>query len=101
MDFITDLPVGSDAAGYNAVFTCVDRLTKLTRLVPCVMGDAQLTAPAVAKLFFDNIVRHFGVPSDVVHDRDPRFTSLFWKELWSLLGTKVSATSAYHPQSDG
>ena len=98
MEFIVELP---SAAGYNAIYTCVDRLTKLTKLIPCTMGESQLSAPEVAKLFFNHVVRYYGVPRSVIHDRDPRFTSLFWKELWTLLGCKVSATTAYHPQGDG
>ena len=70
MDFITHLP---SSGGFNAVFTCVDRLTKLVRITPCSMGD-DLSAGEVARLFFDRIVRDFGVPVSIVSDRDPRFT---------------------------
>ncbi|GJP75461.1 hypothetical protein CLOP_g5905 [Closterium sp. NIES-67] len=31
----------------------------------------------------------------------PKFTSKFWKELMSLLGTKRAMSSAYHPLTDG
>ena len=41
------------------------------------------------------------MPKQLVHDRDPRFTSQLWQELWTLLGTKTSASTAFHPQSDG
>ena len=98
MDFITDLPMTN---GFNAIFTCVDRLTKYTKLIPCVFGISHSSAAEVASLFFENIVHSFGVPSNIVHDRDPHFTSLFWRELWSLMGTKSNETSAYHPQPNG
>jgi hypothetical protein len=55
----------------------------------------------VARLFFDNIVRYHGVPSSIVSDRDRKFISNFWKELWSCLGTKLNMSSAYHPETDG
>lgn len=34
-------------------------------------------------------------------DRDKVFTATFWKELFSLLVTKLQMSSAYHPQIDG
>jgi hypothetical protein len=72
MDFISGLPLHK---GCNAIFTCVDRLTKLTRLTPCFMGDNVLTAVETAQLFFNRIVRDFGIPETIISDRDPRFTS--------------------------
>ena len=65
------------------------------------MGSSKLSASAVAKIFLTHVVRIFGVPSHLVHDRDPRFVSAFWHELWTHLGTKTAASTAYHPQSDG
>ena len=78
MDFITHLPV---SGGCNCIFTCVDRLTKLVRLTSCAYGDAALTAGECARLFFDRVVRDFGIPDLIVSDRDPRFTSEFWGAL--------------------
>ena len=62
---------------YNAIFTCIDRLTNYYRLAPCFVGEGALIGSLVAKLFFDNIVRFFGVPAEVILDRDPRFTASF------------------------
>lgn len=94
MDFITDLPLQD---GSNAVLVLVDKFSKLTKLVPCFMGEGELSAPAVAKLVFDNVVKQFGVPESLVSDRDPRFTADFWRSLWEILGTKLHLSSAYHP----
>jgi hypothetical protein len=55
----------------------------------------------MAQAFFSDIVRLHGMPQSVVSDRDPVFTSLFWRELMHLMGTKLHMTSAFHPQSDG
>lgn len=98
IDFVSNLPVHK---GCNAIFTCVDRLTKFTRLTPCYMGDAALTAVETAQLFFDRVVRDFGVPAVIVSDRDPRFTSAFWTALMEIVGTRLAFSTAHHPQSDG
>ena len=45
--------------------------------------------------------KHHGLPDNLVSDRDPRFTSLFWNALFSKLGTKLTMSSARHPQTDG
>ncbi|KAF0899228.1 hypothetical protein E2562_015574 [Oryza meyeriana var. granulata] len=56
---------------------------------------------SVAQAFFTDIVRLHGMPQSMVSDRDPVFTSTFWRELMRLMGTKLHMTTAFHPQSDG
>ena len=60
-----------------------------------------MIAPEVATLFFENWVCRFGMPSKIISDRDPRFTSGFWTSLMRLLKCKIAMSSAYHPETDG
>jgi hypothetical protein len=59
------------------------------------------SAPKVAQVFLDNVFRLHGMPTHIISDRDPVFTSSFWKELFKLANTLLCMSSAYHPQSDG
>ena len=94
-DLITGLPLSE---GCNAVWTVVDRLTKVVHFVPCTKN---VTAKGLAKLFFTNIFRLHGMPRVIVSDRDPRFTGHFWRHLFGLVGTKLSMSTAFHPETDG
>ena len=42
-----------------------------------------------------------GMPRSIIYDRDPLFVSRFWQTLFSLSGTKLRMSFAYHPQTDG
>ena len=42
-----------------------------------------------------------GVPVSIVSDRDPRFTAQFWKSFQKAMGTQLSMSTAFHPQTDG
>ena len=75
----------------------VDRLTKSAHFIP-VRIDYSMDR--LADLYVDEIVRLHGVPLSIVSDRDLRFTSRFWKELQSALGTRLNFSTSFHPQSD-
>ncbi|KAG2781533.1 hypothetical protein PC116_g20740 [Phytophthora cactorum] len=62
---------------------------------------AEVTAVQTARLFIDMVFKHHGIPRDIVSDRDPRFTARFWQEVFTLLGTQLSMSTADHPQTDG
>ena len=34
-------------------------------------------------------------------DRDPRFTAHFWKSFQKAMGTQLTMSTAFHPQTDG
>jgi hypothetical protein len=55
----------------------------------------------LAELYIKEIVRLHGVPVSIVSDRDPRFTSRFWRSLQEAMGTRLTFSTAFHPQTDG
>ncbi|KAK3004276.1 hypothetical protein RJ639_019881 [Escallonia herrerae] len=59
------------------------------------------SAEDTAQLFFKYVVKYWGMPQDIVSDRDSRFTGNFWTELFKLFGSQLSMSSSYHPESDG
>ena len=60
-----------------------------------------ISAEETARIFIDTVFRHHGMPDDIVSDRDPRFTSRFWRSLFQLVGTKLKMSTAAHPETDG
>ena len=76
MDFVSGLPLS--ASKKDAIWVVVDRLTKSAHFIP-VRTDFSLDK--LAELYVSQIVRLHGVPISIVSDRDPRFTSRFWKKL--------------------
>ncbi|GJY58307.1 putative nucleotidyltransferase, ribonuclease H [Tanacetum coccineum] len=77
MDFITKLPKSSQG---------IDPLDKLAEL---------------ARLYLNRIVARHGIPASIICDRDGRFTSNFWRSFQKALGTDISMSTAYHPETDG
>ncbi|MBW0481655.1 hypothetical protein O181_021370 [Austropuccinia psidii MF-1] len=97
MDWVTGLVPGCKE-NYNACLITVDSLSKSMRCLPFHKGD---TALDTALLFFNNIISTCGVSKIIISDREPKFTSEFWTNLYDMLGTKLSFSTAYHPQTDG
>ncbi|RVW70701.1 Transposon Tf2-8 polyprotein [Vitis vinifera] len=94
MDFITGFPKVRD---FKSVFVVVDRFSKYVVFIP---APDVCPVEKAAKLFFNNVVKHFGLPRDIVSDRDTRFTGRFWVELFKLLGSELKFSTANHPQTD-
>ncbi len=76
MDFIQRLP--TTVSGFDTILTFVDQFSKRPHFIPC---NSTINAVEVAKLFYDHIFRYHGLPDSILSDRDPLFTSRFWKEL--------------------
>ncbi|MBW0537195.1 hypothetical protein O181_076910 [Austropuccinia psidii MF-1] len=52
-------------------------------------------------LSWNRVISHTGLLRNIISDRDPKFTPALWTNLHRLLGTKLSFSTAYHPQTDG
>ncbi|GJP42069.1 hypothetical protein CLOM_g1661 [Closterium sp. NIES-68] len=96
LDFITGLPPTS--SGHDAILVVIDKFSKMGHFIPT---HTTARTEETAQLFVRHIISQHGIPTTLISDRDPKFTSKFWKELMSLLGTKLAMSSAYHPQTDG
>ena len=59
------------------------------------------TAQEVGRLYFNKVVKYHGMQKSSILDRDPKFTSRFWRALWKKLGTKLKMSTAFRPQTDG
>ncbi|MBW0578730.1 hypothetical protein O181_118445, partial [Austropuccinia psidii MF-1] len=54
-----------------------------------------------AIMIWNKVISHTGLFQNIISDRDPKFTSALWTNLQNLFGTKLSFSTAYHPQTDG
>nr|XP_034928106.1 uncharacterized protein LOC118059372 [Populus alba] len=96
LDFVSGLPRGK--RGNDAIWVIVDRLTKSAFFLP-----VKMTYPVdrLAKIYVNKVVRLHRVPTSIVSDRDLRFTSRLWLSIQHALGTNLSISIAFHPQTDG
>ena len=95
MDFITELPTSE---GCDQLWVIIDRFTKMAHFLP-LKKDGKAAA-GLAVIFAREVWRHHGLPTDVISDRDSRFTSEVWKEFLQLSGIRSRMSTAFHPQTD-
>nr|GEU87069.1 putative reverse transcriptase domain-containing protein [Tanacetum cinerariifolium] len=96
MDFVTKLP--RTQSGNDTIWVVVDRLTKSAHFLPMKETDPM---DKLARLFLKEVVTRHRIPVSIICDRDPRFTSNFWKAFQKAMGTRLNMSTAYHPETDG
>jgi len=95
MDLIMDLP---KSQGFDSILTIVDQgCSKAAKFIPCTKT---IDGTGVALEYLKHLMLWFGLPKQIILDRDPRFTSAFTKEMCKALGIQQNLSTAFHPCTD-
>jgi hypothetical protein len=70
----------------------------MAHLIP-LQKDGKTTED-LARIFTREIWKLHGLPTDIVSDRDSRFTSTTWKAFIGTLAIKPRISTAFYPQTD-
>ncbi|MBW0541513.1 hypothetical protein O181_081228 [Austropuccinia psidii MF-1] len=97
MDWVTALPPCGDKH-CNSCVVIVDRYRKTPIFLPFHKDDTPMDTPF---LLWSRVISHTGLFKNIISDRNPKFTSALWTNIHRLFGTKLSFSTAYHPQTDG
>jgi len=87
MDFMVSLP---PSKGFDAIMVVVVRFSKMAHFIPT---KESATTQEMGRLFFTHVFKHHGLPKDIVSDRDPKFTSKFWRALWKRMGSELKMST--------
>ncbi|KAA3461682.1 DNA/RNA polymerases superfamily protein [Gossypium australe] len=94
----SDFRIGSDDCLMFQDRVVVDRLTKSDHFIPV---HTSYSLDKLSELYITEIVRLHEVPISIISDRDPRFTSRFWKNLQEALHMKLNFSTTIHPETVG
>ena len=93
MDFIIGLP--KTQRKNDSIMVVIDKLSKYAHFIPVKSTYKEIN---IAEIFMKEIFRLHKIPKMVILDRDVKFTSKFWKELFAGLDTNMNFNTSYHPQ---
>jgi hypothetical protein len=80
------------------IMVVIDKLSKSGHFNPI---KSTFKAINIAEIFMKEIFRLHCISKMGISDRDVKFTSAFWKELFVGINTKLNFSMSYHPQTDG
>src|ERR1043165_7475670 len=96
MDLITGF--SKNQKGNYAIFVVIDRLSKVAHFLPI---HESITASQLAYLYVSRVISLHGVPLEINSDCGSLLTSRFWQSFQNPMGTYLSFSTAFHPQSSG
>jgi len=95
VNFVVEL---LESSRHDAIMMVMDAVSKRVYFIPM---HTTVTAEGAAQLFLHYVWKLHGLPKRVISDCGPQFVALFTKELYRLLGIRISSFIAWHPQTDG
>jgi hypothetical protein len=96
MDFIIGFPRAIKQ--HDAIMVVVDKITKATHFIPMKVTHKETN---VADIYMREVAHLHGIRKKIVSNRDPMFTSKFWKGLFHGFKTNLKLSTTYHSESDG
>jgi hypothetical protein len=76
----------------------VDKITKDAHFIPLKTTHK---ATDVVDIYMREVARLHGIAKTIVSDRDPTFTSKFWRGLFKGFKTNLNFSTTYHLECDG
>ena len=97
LNFVLAFPLTKQ--GFNAIMSVTCKFSKRVTLIE---GADTWSAEQWVQGFLKCLdLIDWGLPKELITDRDPKFLSKFWAELFASRGVKLLYSMAYHPQTDG
>jgi transposase InsO family protein len=73
-------------------------LTKGVIFIPC---KKTFTAMDTANSYINDVYKQFGLPTTLISDRGPQFTSKVFEEIHKIFGINHRKSTTFHPQTNG
>jgi hypothetical protein len=96
IDFITN--IAKTLKQHDSIMVVVDKLTNDAYFI---LVNTTHKEKEIVEIYMKEFSRLYGVPKVIFSDKDPKFTSNFWKGLFKRFGTNLNLITTYHLESDG
>jgi hypothetical protein len=83
---------------YDELLVIVDTFSKMTVLIPT---KKTATSDEIFQLLWERIFSVYGIPDEILSDRDRIFKTEKWSNLMKTIGARQKLATAYHQQTDG
>jgi len=94
-DFITQLP---ESQGKTQIMVFLEQFTKMAHFIGL---HENATSKDDANTLPREVCKLHGLPTEIILDRDAKFSGEFWESLCKMLRVQRRMSMAYHPQTDG